>query len=39
MGWEEVHEPVLVTGAVTAEVREACWDLGATVAAHVAGLT
>jgi multimeric flavodoxin WrbA len=38
MGWEQVHDPVLVTGAVTAEIREACWDLGATVAAHVAGL-
>ncbi len=38
MGWVRVHDPVLVTTGVSAEVREACWDLGATVAAHVAGI-
>ncbi|MDX6284580.1 MAG: hypothetical protein QOG53_65 [Frankiales bacterium] len=31
--WQRAHEPVLVMGAPTKEHREACWDLGATVAA------
>lgn len=38
MGWQQVHAPVAITGEVTAEAREACWDLGATVAANLAGL-
>jgi multimeric flavodoxin WrbA len=33
MGWQRVHEPVLVSGAPTKDNLEACWDLGATVAA------
>jgi multimeric flavodoxin WrbA len=37
MGWERVHAPVAVIGAATKEDLEACWDLGATVAATVAG--
>lgn len=37
MGWERVHEPVLVTGAPVKADTEACWDLGATVAATVLG--
>lgn len=37
MGWERVHEPVLVTGAPTKVDTEACWDLGATVAATLLG--
>jgi NAD(P)H-dependent FMN reductase len=38
LGWERVHAPVTVTGAVSKEHTRACWDLGATVAATVAGL-
>jgi multimeric flavodoxin WrbA len=33
MGWQRVHEPVLVSGGPTKDDLEACWDLGATVAA------
>jgi multimeric flavodoxin WrbA len=33
MGWQRVHEPVLVSGAPSKVDLEACWDLGATVAA------
>ncbi len=33
MGWQRMHEPVLVSGAPTKDDLEACWDLGATVAA------
>jgi multimeric flavodoxin WrbA len=33
MGWQRVHEPVAVTGAVTKQSREAVWELAATVAA------
>lgn len=33
--WREVHEPVAITGAPTSADVEACWDLGATVAAQV----
>ncbi len=33
MGWRRVHEPVTVIGSPTKDDREACWDLGATVAA------
>jgi NAD(P)H-dependent FMN reductase len=37
MGWERVHEPVLVTGTPGKDDTEACWDLGATVAATLLG--
>lgn len=37
MGWERVHEPVLVTGSPAKDDTEACWDLGATVAATLLG--
>jgi len=37
MGWERVHEPVLVAGAPAKSDTEACWDLGATVAATLLG--
>ena len=34
--WERVHQPVDVRGAPTAADREACWELGATLAATIA---
>jgi NAD(P)H-dependent FMN reductase len=34
--WERVREPVTVLGAPTAQDREACWELGATLAATLA---
>lgn len=37
MGWQRVHEPVLVAGAPVKNDTEACWDLGATVAATLLG--
>ena len=37
MGWEQVTDVVEVIGDLDDEAREACWNLGATVAAHVAG--
>jgi multimeric flavodoxin WrbA len=37
MGWERVHEPVIVTGAVTKDATEAVWELAATVAAALLG--
>jgi multimeric flavodoxin WrbA len=37
MGWEPVHAPVSVIGAPAKHDLEAAWDLGATVAATVAG--
>lgn len=36
LGWERVHEPVTVVGAPDKQAREACWDLGATIAASLA---
>ena len=36
MSWQPVHSPVTVIGQPTREDREACWDLGATVAAGLA---
>ena len=39
MGWERVADPVTITGEITKDVREAVWNLGATVAATLAGLT
>ncbi len=35
LSWEVVHRPVHVTGAPSAADLEACWDLGATVAARL----
>jgi NAD(P)H-dependent FMN reductase len=37
MGWRQVHEHVRVLDKPGREDLEACWDLGATVAARVAG--
>lgn len=37
MGWERVHAPVTVVGAPSKDDTEACWDLGATVAASLMG--
>jgi len=37
MGWERVFRPVTVTGEVSKADLEACWELGATVAAGVMG--
>ena len=31
----QVHDPVEVTGAPSGDDLEACWDLGATVAANL----
>lgn len=39
LGWQAAHAPVTVLGAPSKADREACWDLGATVAATLAGLT
>jgi multimeric flavodoxin WrbA len=36
MGWERVHAPVTVIGSPDKDATEACWDLGATVAATLA---
>ncbi|RZQ62787.1 flavodoxin family protein [Amycolatopsis suaedae] len=33
LGWQQAAEPVTVTGEPTAADREACWELGATLAA------
>lgn len=33
LGWEAVTDPVVVKGAPSADDREACWNLGATLAA------
>ncbi len=37
LGWRPVGEPVAVLGAPTAGDREACWNLGATLAATLSG--
>jgi multimeric flavodoxin WrbA len=37
MGWEPVHAPVSVMGTPAKDDLEAVWDLGATVAATLAG--
>jgi multimeric flavodoxin WrbA len=37
MGWQPVHTPVSIVGAPGKDDLEACWDLGATVAATLAG--
>jgi NAD(P)H-dependent FMN reductase len=33
LGWQQVHQPVTVVGEPSGEDLQACWDLGATVAA------
>jgi NAD(P)H-dependent FMN reductase len=38
LGWAKVHEPVTVIGGPGKADAEACWDLGATVAAAAAWL-
>lgn len=38
LGWAPAHEPVTVIGAPSKDDREACWDLGATVAARLLGV-
>lgn len=38
LGWQEVYEPVQVIGSPTADDRDACWELAATVAARTLGL-
>jgi multimeric flavodoxin WrbA len=35
LGWQQVHAAVTVSGAATKDDIEACWDLGATVAASL----
>lgn len=35
LGWRPVAEPVVVTGGVDKDAREAVWELAATVAAHL----
>lgn len=35
LGWQPVHAPVVVLGQPSREDLEACWDLGATVAASL----
>ena len=35
LGWQPVADPVVVTGTPTAADREACWNLGATLAATI----
>jgi multimeric flavodoxin WrbA len=37
LGWRRVHAPVTVVGAPAKDDLDACWDLGATVAATLAG--
>jgi multimeric flavodoxin WrbA len=39
LGWQPVHAPVQVIDKPTKSDLEQCWDLGATVAATLAGLT
>jgi multimeric flavodoxin WrbA len=36
LGWRQVRPPVCVTGEVSKDDLEACWDLGAVVAAELA---
>jgi multimeric flavodoxin WrbA len=35
MGWQQVHASVTIVGAPSKDDTEACWDLGATVAASL----
>jgi len=39
LGWAKVTEPVTVIGPPAKDDLEACWNLGATVAATLAGIT
>jgi hypothetical protein len=36
LGWKQAAEPVLVTGHPSKADLDACWELGATVAATLA---
>jgi multimeric flavodoxin WrbA len=38
MGWQKVADPVVVTGGVDRDAREAVWTLAATVAASLPGI-
>ena len=38
LGWEPVGPPVISLGPVARADTDACWELGATVAAHAAGV-
>ncbi|WP_106399176.1 flavodoxin family protein [Actinocorallia populi] len=38
MGWRAVHPPVSVTGPLTKPALEACWELGALLAAEIGEL-
>ncbi|WP_261553598.1 flavodoxin family protein [Frankia tisae] len=35
--WKRLREPLTVVGALDADTREACWELGATAAASLMG--
>ena len=35
LGWSEVAKPVAVTGPMGKDVTDACYELGATVAANL----
>ncbi len=37
MGWKQAHEPVTIVGGPSKEATEACWDLGAALAASLMG--
>lgn len=37
LGWREAHAPVRVLGEPSRDDRDACWDLGATLAAGLMG--
>lgn len=37
LGWRRVHQPVVVAGQPSREDVQSLWDLGATLAAHLAG--
>lgn len=37
MGWQQVHEPVVVSSTPTKDDREAVWELAATVCASLLG--
>jgi NAD(P)H-dependent FMN reductase len=37
LGWRPAHAPVVVLGQPTKQDRDACWDLGATLAASLPG--
>jgi len=37
LGWTKAAAPVIVSGPPSKDDRERCWDLGATIAAHLLG--